>query len=218
MPANGYQGAQVHAGAPLLIRRADRAPLGALLLVIATLWIATVLSGFVGDHLAVIPGLGRSGAYVAGALGVALALIALDWMVRGRIVAIGRGTVAVTVWSLLGRHAWREPLANYRELRVDREQRPHRYGARSWYVVQLCHPEPGKGIELARAKDPALIDRRARDYARRLGLPLSSPWDEASAWHGTEGGGEIAAAGVAGEALSPQPDRGLLGAGRLRQT
>ena len=44
---------------------------------------------------------------------------------------------------------------------------------RSWYVVRLWHPEPAKAIELARAKDPALIERRARDWAGRLGLPLS---------------------------------------------
>jgi hypothetical protein len=44
---------------------------------------------------------------------------------------------------------------------------------RSWYVVRLCHPEPAKAIELARAKDPALIEQYARDSAQRLGLPLS---------------------------------------------
>jgi hypothetical protein len=200
MSASGCEGAEAHVGAPLLIRRADQAPLGALLLVIATLWLAAAIRGLVDGHLAIIPGLGTSGAYVAGALGAAFAVIGLDWMVRGRIVAIGRRTVAVSVWSLLARHAWREPRADYRALRADREQRPHRYGTRNWYVLRLCHVEPGKAIELARAKDPALIERRAREYARRLGLPLSWQCDEAMARHGLERGGEIAAASPAGRA------------------
>jgi len=202
MPASGYHEAEADAGAPLVIQRADRAPLGGLLLVIAVLWLVPAIRGLVGGHPAIVPGLGSAGAYAAGALGAALAVIALDWMVRGRIVAIGRGTVVVTVWSLLGRHAWREPLANYRQVRAEREQRPHRYGGLNWYVVQLCHPEPGKAIELARAKDPALIDRRARDYAGRLGLPLSWHRDEPPARHGLERGGETAAARAAGRPLS----------------
>jgi hypothetical protein len=193
MPAQGYARAEMQAAAPLMIRRADRAPLGALLLVIATLWLAAAISGWVGGKAAIIPGFGSSGAYFAGALGAALAVIALTWMVRGRIVVIGRGTVAVTVWSLLGRHAWHEPLANYREIRVDREQRPHRYGARSWYVVRLWHPEPGKTIELARAKDAALIERRAREHAGRCGLPLSWRGDQAKPAHGGERAHPIAA-------------------------
>jgi hypothetical protein len=202
MPASGYHEAEADSGAPLLIQRADRAPLGGLLLVIAVLWLVPAIRGLVGGHPAIVPGLGSAGAYAAGALGAALAVIALDWMVRGRIVAIGRGTVVVTVWSLLGRHAWREPLANYRHVRTEREQRPHRYGGLSWYVVRLCHPEPGKAIELARAKDPALIDRHARDYAGRLALPLSWHRDEPPARHGFERGGEIAAARAAGKPLS----------------
>jgi hypothetical protein len=194
MPASGYHEAEADGGAPLVIQRAERAPLGGLLLVIAAAWLLPAIRGLVGGHPAIVPGLGSSGAYIAGALGAALALIALHWLVRGRIVAIGRGTVAVTIWSLLGRHAWHEPLANYRQIRVERQQRPHRYGARSWYVVRLCHPEPGKAVELARAKDPALIDRRGRDYAGRLGLPLSWHRDAPPARHGLERGGEIAAA------------------------
>ena len=202
MPASEYQGAEVKAGAPLLIKRADRAPLGGLLLVIAALWLAPAIRGLVGGHPAIVPGLGSAGAYIAGALGAALAVIALDWMVRGRIVAIGRDTVAVTVWSLLGRHAWREPLANYREIRTEREQRPHRYGARSSYVVRLWHPEPGKSVELARAKDPALIERRARDYAARCGLPLSWLPDEANSSAAHRAGRRSETAAAAGRPVS----------------
>jgi hypothetical protein len=202
MLANRYEEAELDAGAPLLIQRTDRAPLGGLLLVIAMLWLAAAIDGLVGGAPAFIAGLGNSGAYVAGALGAALAVIALDWMVRGRTVAIGRGMVAVTARSLLGGHAWREPLANYRKIRADREQRPHRYGALSWYVVRLCHPEAGKRIELARAKDPALIEQRARAYARRLGLPLSWHWGDETARHGLKRRREVAGASAAGKPLS----------------
>ena len=200
MPASGYTRAED--AAPLLIRRADRAPLGGLLLAIAILWLAAAIRGFLDGQLTIIPGLGSSGPYVAGALGAALAVIALDWMVRGRTVAIGRGTVAVAARSLLGGHAWREPLANYREIRACREQRPHRYGARSWYVVRLWHPDAGKIVELMRAKDPARIERRARDYAERLGLPLRGHLDEVTVRCGTERPSNIGAASGAGKPLS----------------
>jgi hypothetical protein len=163
-----------------LIRRAARAPLGVLLLVIAVLWLGEAIHALLAADSAIVPGLGAGGAYLVGALGVALAVLALDWMVRGRTVVISQGAVAVTDGSLRGGRAWREPLANYREIRAYRELRTHRAGVRSWYVVRLWHPEPAKAIELARAKDPALIEWRARDWARRLGLPLSWQQDEST--------------------------------------
>ena len=157
----------------LRIRIAPRAPLGALLAVIAVLWLGAAIHALVTGDLAIVPGLGAGGAYLVGALGVALALLALDWIMRGRAVVISHGVVAATDRSLRGSRAWHEPLGNYREIRAYRELRTRRAGVRSWYVVQLWHPDPGKALELARAKDPALIERRARDWARRLGLPLS---------------------------------------------
>lgn len=197
-------GAELDGGASLLIRRTDRAPLGGLLLVIAMLWLAAAISGFIGGDPRIIPGLGAAGAYLAGALGVAFAVIAVDWMVRGRTVVIGRGTVAVTDRALLGGSSWREPLANYCEIRACREQRSYCSGVRSWYLVRLWHPEPAKAVELARAKDPARIEQRAREYAQRLGLPLSWQWNESTARvaHDVERESELAGAGVAGKSLS----------------
>jgi hypothetical protein len=204
MPASVVAEAERDGGAPLLIRRADRAPLGGLLLVVAILWLAAAVSGFFGGDLTIIPGLGAAGAWLAAALGAAFALIAVDWIVRGRTVVIDRGTVAVTDRSLLGGSSWREPLANYRELRACREQRSYRSGVRSWYLVRLWHPEPGKAVELARAKDPARIEQRARNYAQRLGLPLSWQWNEGTARiaHDAERESELTAASVAGKSLS----------------
>jgi hypothetical protein len=178
--------------------------LGALLLAIAMLWLAGAVSGFVGGNLTIIPGLGTAGACLAGALGVAFALIAVDWMVRGRTVVIGRATVAVTDRSLRGGSSWREPLANYREIRACREQRAYRSGVRTWYLVRLWHPEPAKAVELARAKDPARIEQRAREYAQRLGLPLSWQWSEGTARvaHEAQRESEVAAASMAGKSLS----------------
>lgn len=166
-----------------LIRRAASAPLGALLLVIAVLWLWAAIHGLVVGDSAIVPGLGAGGAYLVGALGVALALLALDWMVRGRTVVISEDAVAVTDRSVRGRHAWREPLANYREIRASRELRTHPAGVRSWYVARLWHPEPAKTIELACDKDPALIERHALDWARRLGLPLS--WQQSEPTRGS---------------------------------
>jgi hypothetical protein len=107
----------------LRIRGAARAPLGALLLAISGLWLWAGIKGIVAGDTAIMPGLGAGGAYLVGALGVALALPALNWIVRGRTVVISHDTVAVTDRSLRGRRAWREPLANYTELRAYRELR-----------------------------------------------------------------------------------------------
>ncbi len=158
---------------PLVIRRTERAPLGALLLVLAGLWIGTAVDGLSAGNPAVVPGLGSFGAYLAGALGAALGVLALDWLVGGRTVVISHGMVRVAERSLRGRRAWREPLAGYAGIHALRELRPHGAGVRTWYVVRLWHREPAKALELARAKDPALIEGHARDWARRLGMPLS---------------------------------------------
>jgi hypothetical protein len=206
MRASEDRGAAACAGAaPLVIRRGERAPLGALLLLIALLWLGAALRGLAAGTPAIVPGLGLAGAWLAGALGAALALLALDWLVRGRTVVIGRGTVAVTDRSLLGRRALREPLANYTEIHVDRKVHSHRAGVRTWYTVRLAHPEPARALELARAKDPARIEQQARDWARRLGVPLCTPSYEAPATESArhaERRGEIAARNVAREPLS----------------
>jgi hypothetical protein len=187
----------------LRIRRATRAPLGALLLVIAVLWLWAAIHGLAAGDPGIVPGLGASGVYLVGVVGLALALLAVDWMVRGRTVVVSQGTIAVTDRSLRGSRAWREPLANYSEVRAYRELRTHRAGVRSWYVVQLWHAEPAKAIELARAKDPALIERRARDWARRLGLPLSwQHYQPAAAVGRAERPSELVAAAPAGQPLS----------------
>ena len=106
--------------------------------------------------------------------------------------------------SLRGARAWREPLANYREMPAYRELRTHRAGVRTWYLVRLWHPEPAKAIELVRAKDPALIERHALDWARRLGLPLS--WQQyeptAAATRRATRRSKIAAATAPGKPLS----------------
>jgi hypothetical protein len=128
-------------------------------------------------------------------------------------VVLTRGALLVTERSLLRGRTWREPLSSYREIRCQVEQRPHRYGRRSWYVVQLWHPEPAKRVELARARDPAAIDARARAYARRFGLPLV--WEQpestmverdgvqAADHHARgESRNELAAAAVPGRSLS----------------
>jgi hypothetical protein len=158
--------------APLPARGRGHAGLGALLLVIASLWLAAGIRGNLGGSPAVIPGLGAAGAYWAAGVGAALALLAVHLMLRRRTVVMTRSALVVTERSLLPARTWREPLSSYREIRCQVEQRPHRYGRRSWYFVRLWHPEPGKRVELARARDAAAIEERARDCARRLGLPL----------------------------------------------
>jgi hypothetical protein len=156
----------------LPIRRRSHATLGALVLVVASLWLAAGIRGGLDGSPAIIPGLGASGAYWAAGVGAALALLAVHWMLRRQTIVMIRGALVVTERSLLPVRTWREPLSNYREIRCQVEQRPHRYGQRSWYVARLWHPEPGKRVELARAREAAAIEEQARDCARRLGLPL----------------------------------------------
>lgn len=177
MSAIGYVEPRVEvASAPLLIRRSGEAGLGALMLAIAGLWLAAAIGGVLTGNPAIVPGLGGSGALWAGGVGAALAALSLHWIARRQTVIVGRGALLVTKRSLLGSWSWREPLSNYREIRGHHEQRPHRDGWRTWYVVQLWHPERAKRVELARSRDPAAIEARARDYARRFGLPLA--WDQ----------------------------------------
>jgi hypothetical protein len=146
--------------------------LAALLLVLASVWLGAAIRGAVGGNPAIIPGLGASGAYWAAAGGVAFALLAAHLMRRRRTVALSGSTLVVTERSLLRRRTWQESLSSYREIRCEVEQQPHRYGRRCWHVVRLWHPDPEKRVELARARAPAAIEERARDCARRLGLPL----------------------------------------------
>lgn len=214
MSASGHAGRDEDAAsAPLVIRRPAHAALGALLLAVASLWLIAAIRGALAGSPAIVPGLGSSGAYWAGAVGAALAVLGGHWIVRRQTLVTDRGALFVTEQSLLGGQTWYEPLANYREIRGRVEQRPHRYGPRSWYVMQLWHPEPAKRVELACARDPAAIEARARDCARRFGLPLvweqpqSTTMDQAAvhaADHHARGGSrdEIAAAAVPGQSLS----------------
>jgi hypothetical protein len=158
--------------ASLPIQLPGHAAWGALCLMVASIWLAAAIRGSLGGSPAIIPGLGSSGAFLAAAVGVALALLAAHWMLRRRTVDLTRGTIVVAERSLLRRGTWREPLSSYRQILVQVEQQRHRYGWRNWYVVRLWHPEPGKRIDLARARDAAAIEERARDCASRLGLPL----------------------------------------------
>jgi hypothetical protein len=196
--------------ASLPIRRPGHTALGALLMVVASLWLSAAIRGSLSGSPAIIAGLGGFGACLAAAVGVALAVLAAHWMLRRQTVVLTRGELVVTERSLLRGRTWREPLSSYREIRCQVEQRPHRYGRRSWYVVRLWHPEPGKRVELASSSDPAALEERAHDCARRLGLPLV--WEQwpsiavdGAAVHGADPHGR---AGVRNEIAAAPPGPG----------
>ena len=203
MSPSGCAGPEANAAmAPRLIRRTGQAALGALVLAIAILWLAAAASGMLAGNPAIVPGLGSGGAYCAGAVGAGLVVLALRWLGRWQTVLVDEAAVIVAERSWLGGCTWREPLSNYREIRGSYEQRPHRYGPRRWYVVQLWHPDPTKMVELARTKDPELIVARARDCARQFGMPLSLQLRDASAACQPEPRVEIDSAAVPGQPIS----------------
>jgi hypothetical protein len=160
------------AAAAITIRRRPRALLGGLLLGIAGVWLAVPLKGLLLDASAGMPGLGVPGAVCAVMIGAALALLALSWIWRCDILVIEEGLLRMTERRLGGTRAWEEPLARYRGVRQRREELPHRHGARTWYLVEAWHPEPARTVELARGKDPRLIEQCAKVWAGRLALPL----------------------------------------------
>ena len=166
------------ASAPITIRHRRRALLGGLLLAIAGVWLAVSLRALHAGALEALPGPGPAGAICAFAIGAALALIGLEWVARCRIVVLDQGRLRATERRLTGDRVFEESLARYHGLRLRREQLPHRYGRRSWYIVEAWHGEPAKTVELARSKDPRLVEQWAEDWARRLALPLCQEPDE----------------------------------------
>lgn len=165
------------APAPIMIRHRHRALLGGLLLAIASVWLAVSLGALQAGALE-LPGTGMAGAVGAFAVGSALALIGLEWIARCQIVVLDRGRLRVTERRLTGERVFEESLASYHGLRLRCEQLPDRYGWRSWYLVEVWHGDPTKTVELARSKDPCLVEQRAEDWARRLDLPLCREPDE----------------------------------------
>lgn len=158
--------------APIRLPRKGPVILGPLVLAIASIWLAVVFRGLANGDPAIVPGLGPSGTHWAAALGAALALLGLYWTVRRDTLALGNDALVVTRWSLLGRKRWREPLANYREIRGRVEESAHRYGKRRWYVAELWHPDAARRIELTRDRDRGAVEELARDCARRFGLAV----------------------------------------------
>lgn len=158
--------------APITIRCRRQGFLGGFLLAIAGLWIAVPLQGLLVDASAGVPGLGVLGAFGAIMIGAALALLALSWIVRCQVWIIDQYLIRMTERRLTGIRVWEESLARYRGVCCRHERRSDRYGSRSWYLVEVWHPEPAKTVELARSNDPHLIELCAETWARRLGLPL----------------------------------------------
>jgi hypothetical protein len=166
------------AAAAIMIRHRPRGLLGGFLLAIAGIWLAVALRSLHAGALEALPGAGAAGAVGAMAIGMALALIGVEWIARCRIVELDQGRLRATERRLTGDRVFEESLARYHGLRLRREQLPHRYGRRSWYVVEAWHGEPAKTVELARSKDPRRVEQWAEDWARRLALPLCQEPDE----------------------------------------
>lgn len=163
----------------IAIRRRGPAFLGGLLLIVAAVWVGVPVRGLLVGVPEVVPGLGAAGAGIALLIGAALGAIGLSWMLRRGTVAIAGDLVTMTDRRLIGTRTWREPLTGYRGVRLRDESRPHRYGARHCYVIELWHPKPARTIELDRIREPRLADQQAEVWAHRLRLPLCRGPEEA---------------------------------------
>lgn len=174
MRASAYSGVEPAADAGserIVIRRRRQALLGVLLLVIASAWVAVPVRELMIGGPEIMPGLGVAGLGLVLAVGLGLAATALSWIVRREIVVIDRDSVGMTDRRPIGTRSWHEPLSSYHGVRLRKEQRPHRYGSRTWSVVELWHPETAKTIELTRTRDPRLAADDTEAWARRLALP-----------------------------------------------
>lgn len=160
------------------IRHRSRALPGGLLLAIASIWLAASLGALHAGALEALPGTGAVGSVCVFAIGAALALIGVEWIARCRIVLLDQGRLRATERRLTGDRVFEESLARYHGLRLRREQLRHGYDRRTWYVVEAWHGDPAKTVELARSKDPRLVEQWAEDWARRLALPLCQEPDE----------------------------------------
>ena len=89
--------------ASIPIRRPGHAALGALLMVVASLWLAAAIRGSLTGSPAIIAGLGSFGAYLAAAVGVALAVLAAHWMLRPQTVVLKRGANSIQLCFDQGR-------------------------------------------------------------------------------------------------------------------
>lgn len=112
----------------------------------------------------------------------ALANLAYGVMQTGfeKSLLIDDGMVVVKTRTLLGRREWREPLANYRGVRLwERHLRRGTIGnvepAKTYHIVELAHEDPGRTLPLyVRADGPPPRDVQ-KAFARRFGLPALSP-------------------------------------------
>ena len=217
--AKGHAGPRAGAASSrIVVRQMPQAGLRCILLAIASLWLAVPTCRLLAGETTEVPGLGSSGVYWAGAVGVGLAVVALHRMVRRKTIVVEGGGVRVASRSLLGGHAWREPLASYSGIRARRMERPPRYGPRRWHVIELWHPDPAKTVELARTRDPCAGAEQAEVWAGRLTLPLCWEPHGHPARSGHEARDKVAAEAVAGRALlaasSSPVARGMLGGGQ----
>ncbi len=156
---------------PIRIDRRDDALLGALVLTIATIWIAAGLSALMAHSPAVLSGLGATGACPILLVGAGFTLWALDMVLRRQTLAFGNSEVEVMTRRLTGVHRWHEPLTSYLGLRHRRQPVRHRYGRRTEHRIELAHPDPTKVVVLLRTWDEARAEACWRDWAQRLDLP-----------------------------------------------
>jgi hypothetical protein len=166
------------AAAMVTIGRRRDALLGGVLLAIAGLWIAVPLKGLLLDTSAAMPHPDVPGTIAPVLVGAALAMLAVSWILRCQVLVIDQGMVRMTDRRLTGLRVWENSLARYRGVRLRHERLPHRYGSRSCYAIEMWHPEPAKTVELERSKDPRLMERGAKVWARRLALPLLQEPDQ----------------------------------------
>ena len=176
---------------PVQGARRDGQPIGALVLFIATLWLALSLPPLLGDAPLRVVEPGRAGAWVGLGIGVALALWGLRILVRRQTIRIDRDGIHVRTRQLLGVTTWTEPLERYGGV-VWRSEPIRRRGDRqTLHRIDLWHENPARTVTLLSSTSEAAARDGWKAWAKELGLAAIRLRAER--------------AGFAGEAAKPLP-------------
>lgn len=156
---------------PATGERRDGRPIGALVVVIGTLWLALPLPALLNSTPVPLAGSGGSGAWASLGIGLALLLWGLRILMCRQIIRIDGHEVQVQTRGLFGATTWREPLTRYRGLAWRSEPIERRDGRQMLHLVELWHEDGARRVTLLTSTSEAAARDGWQRWAQDLGLP-----------------------------------------------